>query len=334
MKKNGKLKIYEYQDIFKKYFDESWSISQISTYLGRNKSTVSRVLSNRGRSKPGNWNLLTSYEKGSYSYESSKKRMSSGRSRFRLKTKRIQKVVIFILCKWQWSPETISDFLNKYGVKISAKAIYNFIKKERPALIKELRFKGKLRRQRVGHPRGLLRTGAPERKSIHERPEIIVNGKVGPGHWEIDTILSPRNGSGGVLTIKELASIRSFYFLIPDLTASSIMKIVLPFFQNLTPEMRKTLTADNGSENSDLYKLEKILSNFSVYYCDPYKSWQRARVENSNGDLRRFFPKKTDFSKVSDKELKIVDYKISGRPRKTNNGVSAKALFNQLQKAA
>ena len=108
------------------------------------------------------------------------------------------------------------------------------------------------------------------------------------------------------------------------------MEVLFPFFQSLAPHMRRTLTSDNGSEFVELYKLEKILSNFGVYYCDPYKAWQRGSVENANGLLRWFFPKKTDFSKISEEELRKAQYKINGRPMKVHNGKSAASVYKKL----
>ena len=115
-----------------------------------------------------------------------------------------------------------------------------------------------------------------------------------------------------------------------DLTSESAMRILLPFFQSLPPHMRNTLTADNGPENAELYKLEKVLPDFGVYYCEPYKAYQRGSVENANGELRWFYPKKTDFSKVTPKELRAIEYKINAKPMRVHNGMSAKKVYNQL----
>lgn len=334
MLRKSKLKRYEYQDIYKKYYVEGWGIREISRYIGRQASTVSRALSDKAVQLPGNWKLLTTYEKANYRYEKSQKLMSKGRCRLRLKSERIRKIVVFILCKWNWSPEKISDFLKKYGVKISAKAIYNFIKKEREYLKEYLRFRGKSRQQRVSSRRGLFKTGAPVKKTIHERPSIFKDNKIEPGHWQVDTIHSKRGGSGAIASLRELASKRQFYFLVPDLTADSLMNVIVPFFHPLPAFMRKTILADNGPENSDLFKLELIFPGFQAFYCDPYKAIQRAEVENGNGDFRFDFPKKTDFSQVSPEKIKVVEYKISGTPKKTLGGISPRALFNQLLKAA
>ena len=325
MRKRSKLKIYEYQEAYKKYYDEGWQQSEIARYLGRTRSTISRLFARDKNYQIGTWNVMTSYAKAMYAWEQSKKRASKSRQRLRLKEERIRKIVVFILCRWHWSPENISDFLKAHDIQISSKAIYNFIKKEKPLLIKYLRQRGKPRRQRVSRPRSLFRVGVPEKISIHVRPELISSG-----HWEIDSVVSKRGSKGGVLSLRELSSRRRFFFILPDLKSRSVMRVLFPFFQGLPAHMRKTLTSDNGSEFAELYKLEKVLDNFGVYYCDPYKAWQRGSVENANGELRWFFAKKTDFSLVSQKELKTVEYKINWKPMRVNNGRSATAVYKEM----
>lgn len=329
MRKRSKLKRWEYQDAYKKYYDEGWKQAEIARYLGRTRSTISRLFARDKTYLIGTWNIMTSYEKAMHAWEQARKRASRSRQRARLKEERIRKIVVFILCRWHWSPETISEFLREYGLRISAKAIYNFVKYERPTLIEYLKLRGKPRRQRVARPRSSLRIGVPEKKSIHERPELIATG-----HWEIDSVVSKRGSKGGVLSIRELSSRKRFFFILSDLKSRSVMNVLFPFFQSLPAHMRKTLTSDNGSEFAELYKLEKVLDDFGVYYCDPYKAWQRGSVENANGELRWFFPKKTDFSFVSPEELRRVEYKINWKPMRVNNGRSASAVYKDMLEAA
>jgi IS30 family transposase len=333
MKKRSKLKLYEYQEIYKKNDDEGWGVREIARYLGRSPSTISVALKRPVEIRVGLWENMTGYEKACHKWECAQKLASKSRRRLRLKTERIRKLVIYILGKWHWSPETIADFLTEHGLKISAKAIYNFIKAERPALTEYLKQRGKPRRQRVSHSRSHFKVGVPEKKSIHERPEIIE-----PGHWETDTIHSKKGSKGGILTLKELCSKRSFYFILPELNSKSANKHLLPFFQALPKHMRKTLLSDNGPEFAELYKLEKVFERkkqkFSVYYCDPYKAYQRAAVENSNGELRWYFPKKTDFARVSEKELLAAENKINGKPMKLHKRRCAKTVYRELLLAA
>ena len=329
MKKKSKLSHEEYQVIFEKYYKESRNYSQIGKHLGRDRSTISRVFKYKIHPNPSYWFSLTTFEKASFAQKVTKENLSKRRARMRLKTPRIRRVVMFILRKWHWSPEKISDFLKEHGLLISAKAIYNFTKKEASVLRAYLRLRGKARRQRVARPRSIFKTGVPAKRSIHERLKLY-----GYGHWEIDTIVSKRGGKGGVLTIREFGSKRAFYFLIPDLKASTVIRILLPFFQRLPEKIRKTITSDNGSEFAELYKLEKVMPSFKVFYCDPYKAWQRGSVENANGELRWYYPKGTDFSKVCAVELRKAEYKINGKPMKVNRGRSSIAVFKKLLKKA
>ena len=325
MKKKSKLKRYEYQEIFEKYFERGWKKSEIARYLGRSRSSIGRALSRDLHPSP----LLTTYEKAMHAYEKSRERMRRSRRRLRLKTKRIRKLVVFILRKWHWSPEAIAAFLADHGLKISAKAIYNFVKKERRTLTGYLRRRGKPRRQRIARARSHFKDGAPAKRSIHARPPIVACG-----HWEIDTVHSKKGSKSAVLTLRELSSKQSFYFLLPDLHAKHTMRVLFPFFQALPTHMRKTLLADNGPEFAELYKLEKILEGFSVYYCDPYKAYQRGSVENANGELRWFFPKKTDFSNISEHKLREVQFKINGRPMRCLHKRAPRKVYREILMAA
>jgi transposase, IS30 family len=325
MRKSNKLKRNEYQEIFERYFDKGHSKAEIAKYLGRDRSTIGRALSRDLHPSP----FLTTYEKAMHAFEKSRERMRLSRRRLRLKSERIRKLVVFILGKWHWSPEAISGFLSKHRLKISGKAIYTFIKRERRELTEYLRRRGKPRKQRVVRARSYFKEGVPAKKSIHARPPIVESG-----HWEIDTIHSKKCSKSAVLTLRELSSKHCFYFLLPDLTAKETMRVLFPFFQALPAHMRRTLLSDNGAEFAELYKLEKVLEGFTVYYCDPYKAYQRGSVENANGELRWYFPKKTNFSEVTQRELRIAQYKINGKPMKLHGRRAAAAVYNEAFKNA
>lgn len=79
--------------------------------------------------------------------------------------------------------------------------------------------------------------------------------------------------------------------------------------------LRKTITYDNGSENTDHVKTNEVLGTRS-YFCAPYHSWEKGTVENTIGLIRRSLPKKTDFAIVSDKELRTIERRLNNRPRK------------------
>ncbi|MBU2407010.1 MAG: IS30 family transposase [Proteobacteria bacterium] len=90
----------------------------------------------------------------------------------------------------------------------------------------------------------------------------------------------------------------------------------------------KTLTRDRGSENKD-YKTVEMKLNLSVYFAHAYCSYERGSNENCNGLLRRYFPKKTDWSKVLDSEITQAEYLINTRPRKRLGGFTPAEVFYQ-----
>jgi len=92
--------------------------------------------------------------------------------------------------------------------------------------------------------------------------------------------------------------------------------------------MRRTITYDNGSENVEHQKVNKVLGTQS-YFCNPYCSWERGSVENTIGLVRRYLPKKTDFSEVSEVQLKTIESLINSRPRKCLDFKTPAEVFNR-----
>ena len=224
------------------------SIRKISKVLRRSVSTISEELKRNRHWSPAVWRRLDAYEKAKYADEQAKKRRASPRrERELLKNKEIQDRVIQLLVDEQASPLDISLRISEEfpGKSISARAIYSFIKENRPDLKQYLRFRGKPRRQRVNNRRSRFKEGAPEKKRMDTRPESVETREEF-GHYEADTIHSCKHGSGkAVLTIIERSSRRRFYFLIPNLEAETVLAVLLPFFRALPSKMRKSLTVDN-----------------------------------------------------------------------------------------
>jgi IS30 family transposase len=87
-------------------------------------------------------------------------------------------------------------------------------------------------------------------------------------------------------------------------------------FRSVPKVMRKTLTVDNGKEFAYFKQLEKK-TGFSIYFADPYSAWQRGSNENTNGLIRQYFPKGTNFKDITNKDLALVMKKLNHRPRRT-----------------
>lgn len=264
------------------------------------------------------------------------KRKSFAGIRHPLKNKRVFQWVIQRLIRG-WSPEQISGrmklvFKDDLQMRITPETIYRFIYSEKYKHRKfweYLPWKRKKRRQKLG--RKVHRGRVPHRISIHDRPEII-NKNIEFGHFEGDSV----EGLGhkdGVHTEVERLTRKYFAVLVTSIDSEEGLKAQEIIFRELPELARKSTTLDNGRENHLHFKLKENLG-MNTYFADPYSSWQRGSNEHHNGLLRRYFPKKTDFSKVTQPDIDEVVKEINDRPRKclgyyTPNEVFLSKLNNQ-----
>jgi IS30 family transposase len=306
---------------------EGRKIREISRKVNRGVQTVHNVLKGYRHTYGICWRKSSAFDKALHVYREIKSnRKRQGRKKI-VSNPAIEEHVIKRLVDDQWSPEQIAANIEAdIGKKISARTIYTFTKKCRPDLKQYLFEKGKPRRQRVVHRRGTFKQAAPTKRSIHEREALKLLGE-----WEGDTIITRRNGKKAILSLRERTLRKRYYFLIPDLKSATVLAVLIPFLQSLPPHLRRSITLDNGVEfsSTEMMKLEALFPGFKVYYCDPYKSWQKGSVENSNRDLRWYYPKGTDFNDVTKEELKLVQDKINRKPMKCLLNKSAEQAFNE-----
>jgi transposase, IS30 family len=229
-----------------------------------------------------------------------------------------------------WSPEQISGYFKKERSGfISHETIYQYIYKsegsKRDQLILCLRRKKKRRRRKNPHKQ---RSTIRNIISIHDRAESSID-RESVGHWEGDLIIGVRHNSS-ITTLVERSS--RYILTIPNVEgrqAHSVCLGVCASLGALPNEARKSLTWDRGSEMSKHEKVTELL-NMPVYFADPYSAYQRGSNENSNGLLREYFPKKTDFNKVRWEELLQATEELNNRPRKTLSYYTPKEVFRQL----
>ncbi len=212
-------------------------------------------------------------------------------------------------------------------MRISLKAIYQYIynqfyregngnlKKDCEDLRMYLPRKRK-RRMRKGSrkPQKVLRR--ENLPVIEDRPAIVKKRKE-IGHWEDDFVLSQKI-QPCIKTINELVS---GVYLIGKTTGKTAREgdsVLFKKLNRIPSQYLKTLTKDNGPENSDYENVERTLE-INVYYANPYTSYERGANENANGLLRRFFLKGTDWSKLTEEEMLKAEYLINNRPRKRLN---------------
>jgi len=173
-------------------------------------------------------------------------------------------------------------------------------------------------------------------ESIDKRPPEA-DSRSEYGHWEMDLIVSCRGGQGALLTLTERMTRQEIIIRLPDKTQRAVKRAIDRLERRLGSKFKKrfkTITTDNGSEFLDFESLQKSCKTngqrFKMYFAHPYSSWERGSNENANGIIRRFFPKGTDFSKVSAASIQAVEDWMNDYPRRILGGISA----NSAAKAA
>lgn len=214
-----------------------------------------------------------------------------------------------------WSPEQIAGrlALERHEKVICPETIYQFIyskamKEER--LWEYLPRKQKHRHKKQG--RKSQRERIPQRVSIHDRPAVIEQ-RVEFGHWEGDTV-EGKGHKQGIHTEVERVSRFLMAVKVTALTSEQTSRVQQELFEKLPCSLRKSTTLDNGRENHLHMRLHHL--GMQTYFADPYASWQRGTNENTNGLLRRYLPKKTSFTNLTQEELDDIVTEINNRPRK------------------
>jgi IS30 family transposase len=226
-----------------------------------------------------------------------------------------------------WSPEQVSGWLDKrHGTKISHEWIYQHILADQRAggtLHTHLRCQKK-RRKRYGKRdyRGKL----PNRVSIEERP-AIVEQRERLGDWEADTLI----GKGHHGALVSLVERKSRFTLLRPVDQRLAHLVSQAMITLLTPWADKvhTITGDNGKEFADHVQIAKALQA-AFFFAHPYSAWERGTNENTNGLVRQYFPKSTDFSDITFEESFTVADKLNHRPRKCLDFLTPFEVFYQL----
>ena len=219
-----------------------------------------------------------------------------------------------------WSPEQIAN-TETIG-RISFKTIYRWIYQGKLPKVTTSVLRQKGKRLKPAEKRGKFTIGT----SISERPKEV-KGRKTFGHWELDTMVSSRGESKGCFaTFVERKSRLYTALKIPDRTASSMEMAIQHLYYALPSGAFLTGTTDRGKEFACYDAIQEALG-VTLYFADPYSSWQRGSNENSNGLLREFYPKKTDLAMVDDDELLHNLFLINSRPRKCLNWKSPIQAF-------
>lgn len=307
------------------------TFTDIAKFLKKDKSTVSREVCradmNRDayRAHKAHWHYL-------------KQKKMQGRKR-KINQNPILKNYIHKHLKEKWSPDQIAKELKRLypevmSMQISHESIYSYIyilprgslKKK---LLSYLRQEKKYRRHKnKNKPRDEEKRGKiPEMISIEERPKEVED-RIIPGHWEGDLILGKYKRSAlGTITERTTRTVILVPLVKKD--AISVRKAFAREMKKLPAQMKLSLTYDQGKEMSE-HRLFTKETKIKVYFAHPGSPWERGTNENTNGLIRQFFPKGTEFDKVSRYEIKKAQKMLNGRPRRALNYQKPYEVFNEL----
>ena len=276
--------------------------TKIAASVGYHKSTVSRELKRNSGLKG-----YRPYQANELSFDRQCEAYSS-----RISGETWQ--LVERLLRQQWSPEQIAGRLKReQQPTVSHESIYLYIyadKRRGGTLQQHLRSQKKQRKRYSGYIR---RGQIPNRTSIEKRPKIVAN-KGRFGDWEADTIIGARH-QAGILSVVER---KSKLVRLRKLATKGAVEMKDNCIDLLAPLAARvhTITVDNGKEFCAHELIAQGLQT-RIYFAHPYASWERGLNENTNGLVRQYFPKKYDFTKITDKDLQQVEDLLNNRPRKT-----------------
>jgi transposase, IS30 family len=285
------------------FLKAGFSQSHIARQLGVDRSTIWREV-NRNRGQRG--------YRPKQAQQLADARRQAKANATRISTETWQQVEAGL--RQDWSPEQVSGTLKAQGqVAPSHERIYQYVyadKRQGGDLHQHLRCQKK-RRKRYGKydRRGQL----PNRKSIDQRPAIVTT-RERLGDWEVDTIIG-KNHQQAIVSMVERQSRLTLLAKVERNTEAAVEQAMVEKLKPLADWVH-TITSDNGREFAAHEAIAEALKA-DFYFAHPYHSWERGLNENTNGLVRQYFPKGSDFTAITDEDVQAVAERLNKRPRKT-----------------
>ena len=285
---------------------QGFSNTDIAREIGRHASTISRELARN----VGERSMTIGYMPTVAHKLAQKRRLDNGHLRWKLQGE--LKLVVEAKLMQSWSPEQISGrMLRECGVTLSAETIYQHIIRDdrRGGLLRLMQRRGRQR-----HPwltkRQTAEKARAEERHIDNRP-VAANERSELGHWERDCIVG-KHGHSALLVAADRKSRYTKVSRVSRTTAKAVSDATLHMLAGLPIA---SMTNDNGAEFARPKQLEERLGA-RIYVCDPSSPWQRGTVENTNGLIRQYVPKKTDIDRIQSSLPKAIEETLNHRPRK------------------
>ena len=288
--------------------EDGQSLRQIAAALDRPPSTISRELRRNRGTQVG--------YKPSYAHEQAKARRWSGA---RLDRDGDLRGLVLDRLERGWSPEQIAGRLDreKAATSISHESIYRFIyaqiRRTNDGSWRRYLPRAKAKRGWRGRKGGSPASFIHGRVSIAQRPASVIDRSL-PGHWEADLMLFKTYGQA-ILVAHERRSRILILARQPSKAAKPTARRLLAWLTPLPPELRQTITFDNGTEFAQHYRLKAKLG-IQTFFCDTHSPWQKGGIENAIGRMRRPLPRKTDLLNLPPQNLNAVVAAYNNTPRK------------------
>lgn len=293
-----------------------FGVSQIAEKLGRAKSSISELIAINKDKRDGVFRANLAARRRTERKQHQRKKVKL------VVNERLLLEVYIGMVYLRRSPEQIANRLKKEyprdtTMHISPETIYEYIYVRaqgtlREDLIASLR---KPQRHRGQHRRKASLQGTlPNLLSIDERPAGVLTRRI-PGHWESDLIVG-KDHKSALISLVERKFRYTILIRITSLDADTFATKVSEVLNGLPRKLRRTMTHDNGKEIAKAFDIE-TKTGIRVYVAHPRSPWERGTNENTNGLVREFFPKGTDFRLVTDAEVTYVQELLNSRPRKT-----------------
>lgn len=312
-KKNTRLTLKERVQI-ETLLNENKTQAHIAKTLKRSPSTISREINKWILSKTDKYNADLAHWNAKDDY-------LNKRNTDKISTYKSLRIYVFRGLLSGWTPEQIAgrlkqEYSNDPIMSISHESIYRFI-----YLTPQARLNKKLIKLLVRHksrrrkPKKRRRTGSKilNQVSIDNRPKHI-NLRQEIGHWEGDLVIG-KNHKSAIGTIVERKSRYTLIIKLKAKNANEVAKMFSEKLNQLNPLFKKSMTYDNGTEMAR-HEIITQKTGMKIYFAHPYSSWERGTNENTNGLIRRYLPKGTNFNEIDENKLLFIQEKLNNRPRK------------------
>lgn len=309
-----------------RYLALNYSYREIGMILKRSPSTISREVNRRSKSRRS-YRAVTAHQ------QAEKMARIPRRQRILDKNIKLQHIIIRHL-KNRWSPQQIAKRLKilypkDMTMRLSHETIYAYVYVHPRQHLKRnlLQF---LRRRHINRreKNKIRQKSRPIQDfiSIDARPPEVNARKIA-GHWEGDLIMGALNKSA-IGTLVERTTRMTFIVRLKAKDAVSVRRAFARKLNHLPSHLKQSLTYDQGQEMAE-HKIFTKETNIQVYFAHPHSPWERGTSENTNMLIRDFFPKGTDFSKISDYHLKKVETLLNDRPREIHNFYTPREVFTK-----